>query len=154
HLQRTIALLGEGERRDVEIDVAVALVAADKMTARRLIAWVPEAFGFVLLPHVGAMTLPTTFTARAGDGTWKEFALDREPIFADAVQMATALYRDGPRATFSSVARRSALVTTVNDALNAGRSLDGTPLAGPALVGIPAEFYEPKAKSFWKKLVG
>lgn len=157
HLQRTILQLGEGDRRDTEIEIAVDRYAADKLATKRLIAWIPEAFGVVLLPHVADMTLPTTFTAKASDGTWKEFAFDREPIFADAVRVATDMYRDGPRSVFSNVARRSTMVATVNAALNAGQSVAGAKIAGPAIAGIPAEFYERKAKaatSFWRKLVG
>ena len=157
-LQRTISLLGEGERRDVEIDIGVARFAPDKLTVRRLVDWIPEAFGYVLMPHVADMTLPTTFSAKAKDGTWKEFSLDREPIFGEAVKIASAMYRDGPRTVFSNVAKRSYLVDAVNKALNAGDSLAGAKMGGPKMLGIPAEFYDLKAKpaatSFWKKLVG
>ncbi len=157
-LQRTISLLGEGERRDVEIDIGVARFAPDKLTVRRLVDWIPEAFGYVLMPHVADMTLPTTFSAKAKDGTWKEFSLDREPIFGEAVKIASAMYRDGPRTVFSNVAKRSCLVDAVNKALNAGDSLAGAKMGGPKMLGIPAEFYDLKAKpaatSFWKKLVG
>ena len=157
-LQRTISMLGEGERRDVEIDIGVARFAPDKLTVRRLVDWIPEAFGYVLMPHVADMTLPTTFSAKAKDGTWKEFSLDREPIFGEAVKIASAMYRDGPRTVFSNVAKRSYLVDAVNKALNAGDSLAGAKMGGPKMLGIPAEFYDLKAKpaatSFWKKLVG
>ena len=159
-VQRTISLLGEGERRDTEIEIGVARFAPDKLTARRLIDWIPEAFGYVLLPHVGDMSLPTSFSAMAKDGTWREFAFDREPIFGQAVQIATQMYRDNPRGVFSAVARRSAMLAPVNDLLNEGRSIKGMKVAGPAMAAIPAEFYDPGAKaakpatSFWKKLVG
>jgi len=156
-LQRTISLLGEGERREMEIEIAVARFAGDKLTARRLIDWIPEAFGFVLLPHVADMTLPTTFTAQTSDGTWKEFAFDREPVFGATVRLATDMYRDGPRSVFSAITRRSTMVAAVNKTLNEGRSLAATKVSGPAMTGIPADFYDPKAKpapSFWRKLVG
>jgi hypothetical protein len=132
--------------------------APDPVTLRRLIDWIPEAFGYVLLPHVADLVLPTTFTARAKDGSWKAFSFDREPIFADAVKIASDMYRDNPRGVFSHVAKRSLMVDAVNKALNAGRSLTGAQIAGPEMLGVPAEFYEmqakPAAKSFWKKLVG
>ena len=159
-IQRTIALLGEGERRDTEIEIGVARFAPDKLAQRRLIDWIPEAFGYVLLPHVGDMTLPTTFTAKARDGTWREFAFDREPVFGQAVQIADEMYRDKPRGVFSALAKRSTMLAPVNDLLNTGRSLKGVKVDGPAMGGIPAEFYDPGVKaakpatSFWKKLVG
>lgn len=157
-IQRTISQLGEGDRRDTEIEIAVRRFAANPLTARRLIDWVPEAFGFVLLPRVADLTLPTTFTARAKDGTWKEFGFDREPIFGKAVAIAAAMYKDNPRGVFSAVAKRSSLVQAVNKTLGEGGKVDGTSLAGPAMARVPAEFYEAKPKaastSFWRKLVG
>ncbi len=159
-LHRTISLLGEGQRRDTEIEIGVARFAPDKLTARRLIDWIPEAFGYVLLPHVGDLVLPATFSAKAADGSSKDFAFDREPVFGLAVQIGTELYRDNPRGVFSAVAQRSRMLGSVNEMLNEGRSVKGVKVAGPVMAGIPAEFYDPAAKggkpasSFWKKLVG
>ena len=157
-IQRTISQLGEGDRRDTEIEIAVRRFAPDPLVMRRLIDWVPEAFGFVLLPHVAELTLPTTFTARAKDGTWKEFAFDREPIFGQAVTIAAAMYKENPRGVFSAVAKRSAMVAVVNKALDSGTSLDGVRLPGPQMAGVPAEFYDAKPTKagggFWRKLVG
>jgi len=157
-IQRTISQLGEGDRRDTEIEIAVRRFAADPLTLRRLIDWVPEAFGYVLLPHVADLVLPTTFTARAKDGTWQEFAFDREPIFGRAVTIAAALYKQNPRGVFSAVAKRSTLVQAVNAALDSGKSLDGVRIPGPQMTGLPAEFYDVKPKAagggFWRKLIG
>jgi hypothetical protein len=156
-IQRTISQLGGGDRRDTEIEIAVRRFASDPLTLRRLIDWVPEAFGYVLLPHVADLVLPTTFQARAKDGAWKAFPFDREPIFGRAVALAAAMYKDNPRGVFSAVARRSSMVATVNKALDSGASLDGATLAGPAMTGVPAEFYDAKPKpagGFWRKLVG
>ena len=156
-VHRTVAILGEGDRRDTEIEIAVARFAPDRMTVHRLIDWIPEAFGIVLLPHVADVILPTTFSAQASDGTWKEFAFEREPIFAEAVRIAMEMYDGGPRSAFSHIAKRSAVIDSVNTALNAGKSLAGAKVSGPALLGIPAELYEdpkPKATSYWRKLIG
>ena len=157
-IQRTISQLGEGDRRDMEIEIAVGRYANDKPTMRRLIDWIPEAFGYVLLPHVADLVLPTTFAARAKDGTWKEFAFDREPIFGQAVTIAADMYRDNPRGIFSAVAKRSLMVAAVNKSLDAGQSLSGAKIAGPQMTGIPAEFYDQKATKaaggFLRKLLG
>ncbi len=157
-LQRVVSLLGEGDRRDAEIVVSVARLVPDKLTARRLIDWIPEAFGYVLLPHVADMALPASFTAKASDGSWKTFSFDREPIFGQTVPIATQMYRENPRGVFSAVARRSTMVAVVNQLLDSGKSLSGATLAGPAIAAIPAEFYDgkprPAATSFWRKLVG
>ncbi len=157
HLQRAIAILGEGERRDTEIDIAITRFAPERMTLRRLVDCIPEAFGLVLLPNVADVILPTTFTARAADGTAKEFALEREPIFEDTMRIAREMYANGQRAVFANVTKRSGLVAMVNQALDSGTSLDGVRIPGPTLASVPAEFYDVKPKaatSFWKKLVG
>lgn len=159
-VQRTISLLGEGERRDTEIEIGVACFAPDKLAARRLIDWIPEAFGCVLLPHVADIVLPTTFSAKAADGTWKDFPFDREPIFGLAVQIGMAMYHENSRGVFSAVAKRSSMVDGVNQALNAGDSLAGAKMSGLKMLGIPAEFYDPGVKagkpamSFLRKLLG
>ena len=159
-IQRTISLLGEGERRDTEIEIGVARFAPDKLAQRRLIDWIPEAFGYVLLPHVADIVLPTTFSAKAADGTWKDFSFDREPIFALAVQIGTTMYHENSRGAFSGVTKRSSVVGAVNRALNAGESLAGAKISGPKMLGIPAEFYDPGVKpaksagGFLRKLLG
>ena len=52
--------------------------------------------------------------------------------------------------------RRETEIGAVNKALHAGQSIAGGTISGPAMIGVPAEFYEPekKATSFWRKLVG
>ncbi len=89
----------------------------------------------MLLPHVGDWVLPTIFSAQAAGGSWVEFPLERGPIVADAIALATEMDRVDPRGTFSQVAKRSSLVVAVDKALNAGESMDGAKLSGPALVG-------------------
>ena len=152
-IHKAIAALGVESTSDDEIDSDIAAFAEDKMVARRLIDWIPEAFGIVLASHIGKINLPTTFSARSRGGKWKTFEFKVEPIFAESLLIATDMYHLGDRSTFGNVAKRSSMIEVVNKALNAGESLDGATLSGPALIGIPAEVYEAKSKSFWQKFL-
>jgi hypothetical protein len=145
-LHQTIALLGSDGITEDEVEAGVAAFAQDPMTARRLIDWIPEAFGLVLVSHLGKILPPKTFGAKASDGKWVEFDLKAEPIFIDTLSLAIEVYHSGPRSTFSNIALRSSMLGAVNEALNAGVSIDGAVLSGPALIGIPAEVYGYRTK--------
>ena len=117
-------------------------VAGDHDLARRLIDWIPEAFGAVLIGHMKlGLSLPQTFTAKDKQGHWREFPFSAEPIFLQAVEAASLCYHEGPREVFVALAPASSMVDSVNRALNAGADLSGASLAGPAMLGIPAETY-------------
>lgn len=141
----TIDHLGNPSLSVAEIEAAVlALADRDVMLARRLIDVVPEGFGLVLISHIqGAdgMQLPTTFSVQNAAGDWVEFPLQREPIFVAAVLAAQQMFHTGPRLQFQTVTDRSALLNTVNNALNEGGSLEGSSLGGPSFLGIPAAIY-------------
>jgi hypothetical protein len=152
-IHKTIAVLGVEGISENEVESTVASFAGDKMIARRLIDWIPEAFGIVLASHIGKINLPTTFSAQSHNGEWKHFEFKVEPIFVESLRIATDMYHSGDRPTFGNVAKRSSMVDVVNNALNAGESIDGATLSGPALVGIPAEVYEVKSKSPWQRFL-
>ncbi len=146
-LEQVIAIIGTDGITDDEIETKVAALFPDPMSARRAIDWLPEAFGLLLIGHMAKVTLPKTFSARSKHGQWVEFAFDAEPIFKDALRLGAQMYQSGPRGLFTAVALRSSLVAAVNQALNAGSSLDGAALSGPALIGIPAEVYSAEPPS-------
>ncbi len=98
------------------------------------------------------VALPTTFRAKNKRGEWVELDFRLEPIVQTAVQIATNMYHAGSGSAFGNLATRSAIVGAVNNALNAGNSIDGAILSGPALIGIPAEVYMPERRSFWRGL--
>lgn len=152
-LQRAIAILGVEGIRDGDVESRVAALAEDKMVAQRLIDWIPEAFGIVLASHVGKIQLPTTFSARSRSGQWRNFEFSAEPIFGEALKMATDMYHSGDRSVFGNIAQRSSTIDAVNRALDAGESIDGAKLSGPALNGIPAEVYEAKPRPWWRRVL-
>ena len=151
-VHKAIVVLGQDGIAESKVEADIFSFTNDKMVARRLIDWIPEAFGIVLVSHVGKVNLPTTFSARSKDGQWKHFEFRLEPIFAEALRLATDMYHSGDRTAFGNIAKRSSMVDVVNKALNAGESIDWATLSGPALIGIPAEVYERGSRPIWRRL--
>lgn len=150
-----IAIIGTSGIESEQIERDVRALVSDDMTARRLIDWIPEAFGIVLVMHISdKVILPKTFSARSTTGKWVVLPFKYEPIFVTVVQIAQTMYHEGPREVFQNISLRSAMTDTVNNALNAGVSLDGACMSGPALLGIPADIYPSPPRSFWRRLFG
>lgn len=154
-VQAAIAIIGSSGIEDEQIERDVRALVTDDMTARRLIDWIPEAFGIVLVSHISnKIILPKTFSAKSTAGKWVELPFETEPIFVTALQIAQTMIHDGPKEVFQNVSLRSSMTNTVNNALNSGVSLDGACMSGPALIGIPAEVYPSPPKPFWRRLFG
>jgi len=141
-LERAIRLLAEQGNASDKVEAEMVALVGDKILARRLIDWIPEAFGAVLIGHMQiGLRLPQTFRAKDAQGVWQEFPLSVEPIFVQAVEAASVMYHNGPREVFVALAPSGCMVDAVNTALNAGEELSGATVSGPALLGIPAETY-------------
>jgi hypothetical protein len=151
-IERVIAIRGTDGISDDAIESQVAALVSDPIEARRLIVWIPEAYGTVLVSHLGKPVLPKRFSATNAQGKSLRFPLTCEPIFLLALSIAEAAYRASPSALFQNIALRSSIATTANNALSAGVSIDGGVFSGPALIGIPAEIYADQAKPFWRSL--
>jgi hypothetical protein len=151
-LQQVVAILGSTAAQDVAMEAKVLELVGDKILAQRLLDWIPEVFGLVLVSHIGNVNPPRTFSAKSSEGHWVEISLDAEPIFKAVVPIAMAMFHSGPKDAFRCIAQRSAILDTANNALNAGASLDGATLSGPALMSIPAEVYAKQSQSFWHRL--
>ena len=136
-----ISDLAASDLSQEQYENAVLDLVGDRTLAQRIIDWLPEAFGFILVGHMGNLTLPTTFQARDAAGDWVEISLSKEPILAEALDLASQVFHNGPKNVFSSLALRSAVVDVVNNALNAGASLEGSRLAPLAMHGLSAEIY-------------
>ena len=151
-LVAAISILGTDNIGDDEIDLRLSELVGHPMTVRRLADWPPEAFGIVLISHGWNVNLPTTFSALNSNGRSIEFDFDREPLFAESVSIAQDMYHNGPRDVFQNIATRGAMLATVNNSLNAGATVDGGTLGGPALIGIPAETYHLPRKTLWQRM--
>jgi hypothetical protein len=156
-IRTAISIIGADDTDDEKIERDVRAIVVDDMTARRLIDWIPEAFGIVVVSHISSKIIfPTTFSAKFAASDWVELPLRKEPIFAATLQIAQAMFHSGPRELFQKVSFRSSTLDTVNNTLNAGatlESLDGARLSGPALIGIPAEVYIGLPKSLLRRLL-
>lgn len=152
-IEQAIIILGRTGISNEEIESEVLSIAQDQMLTRRLIDWIVEAFGMVLVGHISSeIILPTTFLAKNSDGEFISLKFAVEPIFVNALKMAQSIYHEGPREVFQNIALRSSMTNTVSNLLNAGSSLNGAILSGPALLGIPAETYPAPKKTIWNRL--
>ena len=135
-LKLIASLVADRTLTELERESRAHSIAGSQELAQRALDWLPEAFGLVALGRIEGLDLPTTFSAKSRDGTWHEFPLSAEPLFAQATDLA----RD-PEVLFKAVAEKSSCVNAVDNALNSGVSVQGAKVSGPALVGIPAEAY-------------
>jgi len=151
-LKQAVATLSREDLTEDQRESEIATLVQDPQLARRLIDWLPEIFGLVLVPHINKVNLPTQFSARDARGRWVKINFNAEPLFAPALKLGTAMYHSDDRSKFGVIALRSATVDTVNKMLNAGHPLEGATLSGPALIGIPAETYLTAKSSWWRRL--
>ena len=151
-IQKAISIMGATGITEEDMESQVLALAPDAMTARRLIDWITEAFGFVLVAHINAkIILPTTFMARRANDQWVSLQFEVEPIFGTALKMAQHIFHNGPSDLFQTIALRSSMVNTINNALNSSADLDGAVMSPTALLGIPAEVYPSPPKPWWRK---
>lgn len=119
--------------------------------ASRAVAFVPLAFGRVLLRSLGV-----TFDDAAlieTNGQRREVQLSSEPVFAEATRLAEDAFTQGTlsKELFTAVAMRSAEVAAVNAALNAGHPAQSLVTAPPVLaIAEDAKIAEAAAKPWWR----
>lgn len=137
-IKRIASLVADRSLAESERESQASLIAGSQVLAWRALEWLPEAFGLVALGRIEGLKLPTTFSARRRDGAWQEFPLSAEPLFAQAIALAV-----DPDVPFKAIAEQGSCVNAVDNALNAGASVHGAIISGPALVRVPAEAYLP-----------
>jgi len=119
-------------------------LGASKTDAELLAIFVPSAFGWVLLRDLGVTNLPTTFIASNAAGMDVEIVAARQPFFATALLVASAIFRQGytfeiTQGVFLSVVSRSAEADCVRQATQAGQKFKGATLKPNRIVGLTAE---------------
>jgi hypothetical protein len=123
-------------------EASVTRLAGDPALARRVLDGLPEAFGIVLAAHLEpTLEPPTTFFARDRAGAWVEFPLSADPVFAQAIRLASVVFHHGPRDVFERLASASAVQAAISAALDAGASLVGGTLQPLRMHGLAAETY-------------
>ncbi|MCB1589239.1 MAG: hypothetical protein KDI56_10090 [Xanthomonadales bacterium] len=150
-----IALMSRDWDSAEALDTAMLEHAGDAMLVRRLRDWIPEIFGLVLVARAYSLNLPTTFQAKTAEGQWLSFEFKVEPLVATAGPMAAAmLHAKADQPAFQKLASQSSTMVVIAKAEAAGVSPNGGSLAGPALIGVPADIYLPPRQGFWQRLFG
>ncbi len=117
--------------------------------SERLVAFLPIAFSRVVIAHIGKVSFTTDYRVKE---TGEICSLSDEPIFVEALKLATESYHSGPvpRESFSAVALRSPELDAVNKALNAGEDINGASFRTVEFFG-----YKSLGKRVWlKRLFG
>lgn len=117
------------------------------LNAQLLIRFVPIAFAFAFIKHMGVKKFPLVFKAQKADKTWQNLLLEHEPIFNVALRLGLNVVEKGyiPRldqALFEAVLSRSAEMEVVNKALSDGmpiEQLQASEINAPALLGVDAD---------------
>jgi len=117
------------------------------LNAALLIRFVPIAFAFAFIKHMGVKKFPLVFKAQKADKTWQNLLLEHEAIFNVALRLGLNVVEKGyiPRldqGLFESVLSRSAELEVVNKALAEGMSfeqLQASEINPPMLLGIDAD---------------
>jgi hypothetical protein len=147
-LSETVAIFAAEE---IDHGEAIAALVNDPIMALRLLAWIPEAFGYVLISRGGKVILPATFTAWSTKGKPYDFRFEAEPIFAAAVRLAAKMFSSGQQDVYAKVALGSSMVATVNAFTEQGSRPEDIVLTGPGLVSIPAEVYLSE-QPLWRRI--
>lgn len=125
-----------------DVGKRILTLVEDPLLVQRAMAWLPEAFGWVLASKIGKFRLPGSFQARTSKGEWSEFPLSAEPLFNVALSLAEETFQLGLKALFEKLALRSAVMSSLNAALDAGVDVNEAVISGPAFLSLPAEIYE------------
>lgn len=149
-----IAARGAGGADDGELVEALIARGAGKLEAERLSAFIPHAFGRVLLRGLGVRARDDRAFVWQGHGKEpREIRLADEPIFVAAERYAEAVQKDGPRRLFDALALRSAEVNAVNGLLQKGGRPEDIGLTGPVFMrldGPAGARGERPSKPWWK----
>jgi len=102
--------------------------------AERFVAFMPIAFGRVVIKQLGEVSFTSTYIVKE-DGN--EYSLTDEPLYCLAQSLAVESYENGTigREVFSAIATRSAEIGSVNKALNEGIDINGAKFSPILLFG-------------------
>ncbi len=103
--------------------------------AERFVAFMPIAFGRVVINKIGNVTFTSSYKVDEQNG---EFSLVEEPIYRLAYELATESYDKGvlEREVFSAIATRSAELNAVSKALNSGEDINDATFSTLRLFGF------------------
>ncbi len=142
-IQAARHFVGATEKDDSEIVATLIEDGLGLAAAERVAAFLPIAFGRVVLSHLAKITFTTDYVIHE---TGQTRSLSSEPIFTAALALATESYHSGilAKETFSAIATRSAEMAAVSKAMN-----DGADVNGASLRSIEFSGYKTLGKSGW-----
>ena len=99
-----------------ENDVVDALIleGVDRITAEKLLALVPLAFGRVLMSKAGITRFPPLFNLRMKDGSYATRPIAKKRIYQPALAIGRDIVVNGPRRLLEAAALSSAEVQALN----------------------------------------
>ena len=138
-LEQIAAIVADRSLSHADRESRATAIAGSSVLANRALDWLPEAFGLLALSQIPDFVPPTTFSAIDQDGAWHQFPFSAEPLFDLSIELA----RSTCNHLIRPIGEQSSCVNAVDQALNAGHSLKGATISGPALVSVLAETYFP-----------
>jgi hypothetical protein len=131
-------------RSDNELVGALVGEGVGKVDAELLVRFVPIAFTWAVLKKMGAVGFPSTFVVLDREGRAVEMPISREHYFTAALGVAMDVTTNGfservGREVFEAIIMRSAEMNAVGKMAAAGKSVAGSRVLSPTLLGITAE---------------
>lgn len=153
-IRRAVEILGTEGLGDDEIKFRLLSLADNNDSlARRLLEWVPEGFGRMVVSRLGRIDFGSSFSVRDAREKWISIPNKEEPILESALRVAHEMFRDETLDAHQRIATRSATFNSADQVLASGSSLDGV-ISATAMIGLRAEDYPHYKPSFLKKLFG
>jgi len=153
-VSQAVGLIAEmKDAEDEAIRERLRALGASVAQADRLVAFIPMAFGRVLLRSMPIRFSDTVVIADAAGKPRRESRLDEEAVFVEARRLAEAAVTEGTlgQEAFSAVALRSAEVDVVNQGLNAGAQPEDMKFtAAIAFVDEEEEVAPGRRRPWWK----
>ena len=113
-------LAAHADCEDDELVERLVTRGAEPKDARRLVLFLPAAFGRATLATMGVPLSGEAYWYRGPDRDPEPFLLMDEPLYAAAHEYAAARVSRGPRSLVESLAWRSADLRAANEALSRG----------------------------------
>lgn len=148
----TASILASPDLNEDEIEQKVLELSNDALLARRLIDWIPEIFGYVMILRGYEISPPDKFFAKNKSGEWEAFEFKLEPCLEPAFRLASELFYAEDKEAFNRIFCLSSTFGLLKQVLEAGGEVKDTEFKALTMVGIPAEFYRSKKKSWLRSL--
>ncbi|WNG37225.1 hypothetical protein F0U61_28785 [Archangium violaceum] len=134
------AFVAPSDRDDELIYEELRSQGATPLEAEKLVAYLPLAFGQVLVQHMGPRFPDSALFVTAGTRNERPVFLPEDPLWCESIRLAEEAIADGSltRDQFNAIALRSSTLHALNNALNAGSKPEDLVFA-PSVITLSAE---------------